>query len=176
MLNLVPNKANKLEITPPKVKLGTVGNTLNIEFEHNYELAPHVSEKFGHEYQNWGLWDYDVFEVFLTRSESSKLPYLEIQVSPLNQKFALLINKPRENTEYPKSCPFQAKNEFSGDLWKSSISIDIQDIPGESETINGNIHAILGTPRNYFSMNVNPEEAPDFHRPEYFTDILKARP
>ncbi len=150
------------------------GKSLKVEFHQNFYSSPNVNESFSHEFQNWGLWEHDVFEVFLTKNDSG-LPYLEMQVSPLNQKFALIVKRPREETEYPKVCPFRSHAEIKDGEWHSWIEVDLDQIPGDSNVIKGNVHAIIGDTRSFFSYNVNSEDEPDFHKPELFKELIKAR-
>jgi hypothetical protein len=51
--------------------------------------------------KNWGLWNNDVVEAFLqlrARPDDLRAPYLEVQVSPRNQPFALVVTEPEELT------------------------------------------------------------------------------
>lgn len=169
MFILRPFNSDLSNLAQPRTQLEVRDGKVSIQFE--IELSrPYTSDKFNHEFENWGLWEYDVFEAFLTRSENN-LPYLEIQVSPLNQNFALTIEEPRNKTEYPKSMPFGSKSSLEGNVWKGEMTIPLENIPGDGKILKGNLHAILGQRRDHFSLNLNRGDAPDFHRPEYFKDL-----
>ena len=130
----------------------------------------HVSEKFSlTHYENWGLWDFDVIEIFLARSNTS--PYLEIQLSPLNQKFALIIDEPRVKFHYPKDFDFIATSYMDEGRWVGEISINLIDIPGVGEKIWGNIHACLGEDREYYALFGHQDGVIDFHRPALFEEF-----
>lgn len=120
-------------------------------------------------WDNWGLWDYDVVEVFLTRAKDLA-PYLELQLSPLGHKFALLISRPREDYEKIKNLDVQTTTQMTSDGFKAEFSIPLEIIPGDSKEIMGNFHACLGkeSSREFFAWNLNPESTPDFHRPDFF--------
>lgn len=133
---------------------------------------PHQDKKFGTDYQdNWGLWDFDVVEVFLQKDDSES--YLEFQSSPLGQPFALIVEKPREKFHAPKSFNYTVENKVTDKLWESSLTVDLEDIPGSSSRIIGNCFACLGPKesREYFALNINQEDNPDFHRPDLFVDL-----
>src|SRR5690606_33752357 len=74
-------------------------NKLTAKFQassnlENWNHSPLFSKNY---YKNWRLWDYDVFEIFLQfrkEKEQESAPYIELQVSPLNQKFALITYRP----------------------------------------------------------------------------------
>ena len=119
-------------------------------------------------WDNWGLWEYDVVEVFIKRGKSSS-DYLELQVSPLGQKLALLIHKPRVELEKVVPSLTAVKVNFDSKTFKASFMINASDIPGEGNEIWGNLHSILGPTGNqsFYSLHPGPGK-PDFHRPEYF--------
>lgn len=134
--------------------------------------VPNTNHNFTKSYQdNWGLWDYDVVEVFLKKENTNS--YLELQTSPLNQPFALIIEKPREKYFSPKDLLLSIENEVLEQKWKAKITIPISSIPGEGSKIFGNCFACLGKQENreYFALNLNSEQTPDFHRPELFIQL-----
>lgn len=173
MFILRPHNSNLASLSAPRCSLSIDGEVLELLFEYEVSGELLTGEKYTDEYKNWGLWERDVFEVFLTRQSEGDLPYLELQVSPLNQKFALIIDKPRKDWRYPQVCPFESVTEISGGVWKSAFRIPINNIPGESKLIRGNLHGIIGEGRNHFSLNENKEAAPDFHRPDLFVELVK---
>jgi hypothetical protein len=133
---------------------------------------PKTNPNFTTDYKsNWGLWDFDVVEVFVQRANTSH--YLEVQLSPLGQPFALVIEKPREVFYAPSSLKAQFHTDYRGHDWHSRISIAIDDIPGSGQNLFGNCFACLGdTPhREYYALKINQEERPDFHRPDLFISL-----
>jgi hypothetical protein len=132
-----------------------------------------INEKFSQDnFDNFGLWDFDVVEVFIQK-ENKNNHYLELQISPANQKFALLIKKPRIETESysPLNSKISSTKTSSG--FKAEFFIHIDDIPGNSEHIKANFFCCLGPQENksYFALNINQEVTPDFHRPELFISL-----
>lgn len=119
--------------------------------------------------ENWGLWEYDVVEIFLSRHEKG-LPYLEVQVSPLEQLFALEVLEPRKKFHYPSSSNIECRCQIEAKRWIAKIVIPLSMIPGSSEKLIGNLHSCLGEgKRGYFGQFLSDKV--DFHRPEFFSQI-----
>ena len=172
MFSLKPHKSNALPFVEPRasIRFGSKELKVNMECSFPEEGHPYCSENFSSSFKNWGLWEFDVFEIFLTREEK-RLPYLELQISPLDQKFALLVKKPRVEADYPQYLPFQTKTILDANCWKSAFTVPLKNIPGEGKTVYGNLHAIIGEKRAHYSLRLNHEETPDFHRPELFAKL-----
>ena len=85
-----------------KINWERSGRAITIEFQIQKRLGASWQSvaNFSSDYsKNWGLWNKDVIEAFLQlRTDENDLaaPYLEIQVSPLKQPFALIIKEPRK--------------------------------------------------------------------------------
>lgn len=132
-----------------------------------------ISNEFNKEnWDNPGLWDFDVVEVFIQKKSSAN-HYLELQVSPADQKFALLVKTPREDYEKVIKLASKAVATRTDSGFKASFNIELKDIPGEGEEIFANFHACLGKKdsRSYFSYKLNEGKQADFHRPEFFERI-----
>ena len=120
-----------------------------------------------------GLWETDVFEVFLsealTEDDVAKAPYLEFQVSPLGQFFALRVLEPRKRFDSTARLPVSVRSEQQGSLWKAEIEIPWK----ENQPLFGNLYAILGAPeaREYWSAFTPPQKTPDFHVPSQFRKL-----
>jgi hypothetical protein len=147
------------------------GDVIQFNFEIQGLNSLNSSEKFTKSYldepkNNWGLWNYDVFEVFISRDG---IHYLEVQVSPLSQNFVLSITKPRLEYKVPKA--FTGKTEtISINPWCAQITIPLSEIPGQTNILTGNCFSVIGEKkREYFALNINDESEPDFHRPDLFT-------
>ncbi len=121
--------------------------------------------------KNWGLWNQDVFEAFLQLRSSEMdvtAPYLEIQVSPLNQPFALIITEPRKTYFAPATLAFETQVSVEDKFWSGKMVVSLPlDLKGVS-LYGGFFSCLSANPREYFALNPNPESAPDFHRPELF--------
>ena len=145
---------------------------LEVFFNVKTDIAPSISKDFSKEgFDNIGLWNFDVCEVFVRRGGSGA--YIELEASPLGQKLALKITKPRIDVG-----PFEPKNTVisssrTADGFKSHFKIAISDIPGRGNKIEGNYFCCLGNNdgRSYFAMNINNDTNADYHRPELFMRI-----
>lgn len=124
--------------------------------------------------KNWGLWNKDVVEAFLqlrSHPDDLKAPYLEIQLSPLNQPFALIITEPRKTFFAPAALTFSSTSSVEPKLWKAQLTVTLpKDLQG-SLLYGGFFSCLEMNPREYYALNPNPEEKPDFHRPELFLPL-----
>lgn len=124
--------------------------------------------------KNWGLWNKDVVEAFLqlrSTPDDTKAPYLEIQVSPLNQPFALIITEPRKIFAAPKVLDFFHEVSIDGRSWKTTMKVTLPaDLKG-TDLYGGFFACLDQDPREYFAFEPNPEQNPDFHRPELFLKL-----
>lgn len=160
-----------------KVSWERQGRKVHIEFE--------VHKRYGTEFftdpaytadwsKNWGLWNHDVVESFLQLRRSpddTTAPYLEIQVSPLNQPFALLIVEPRVKFHAPAELTFVTTSVTEGKIWKAQLEVSLpQELKGDY--LFGGFFACLNqSPREFYALELNPEDRPDFHRPELFQQL-----
>jgi hypothetical protein len=160
-----------------KVSWTRTEQTVSIDFQvQKRDGKPWVtSTEFGDDWRkNWGLWDKDVFEAFLQLRNSKDdihAPYLELQVSPANQPFALLIVEPRKTFHAPENLEFTTKVEIEGRALKANLTVTL---PSElrGDKLFGGFFSCLGeAPREFFALEPNPEEKPDFHRPELFISL-----
>ena len=122
-------------------------------------------------YDNWKLWEYDVVEVFLSKSPNNG--YLELQISPNNQKLAVLIKEPRKIYDIYPNFTGTAHSNVTNSGFNATFHVPLNEIPGRGEDIFGNLSACLGPhgKQSYFSLIEHPEGNPDFHRPDYFIKL-----
>jgi hypothetical protein len=162
--------SNKSELYLANYSMFESEDAIFFEFEIISKEGFYTSNEFKLDsYENWGLWEYDVVEVFLTYAKT----YLEVQLSPLGQTFALLIHEPRKDFKYPQSFEFTSVAEIKDNTWIAKIEIKKKDIPGyeRDAKLKGNIFAILGKDREFYALNPNLDEIPNFHRPELFLEL-----
>ncbi|HLW56446.1 MAG TPA: hypothetical protein VKY27_03620 [Bacteriovoracaceae bacterium] len=160
-----------------KTELLVSGRTLTFNFTVTKRDGSEycANPDFGEDYsKNWGLWETDVVEAFIQlrkTPEETDAPYLEVQLSPLNQPFALLIKKPREVFEYPQNLSFTHESSGEERTWRAKMVVEVpQELQGQYLYLG--LNACLGIgEREFFALNPNPEENPDFHRPELFERI-----
>lgn len=143
---------------------------IEFEFQVTTNIGPRTSTEFTNNYQdNWGLWEYDVVEVFIKKEGNT---YLELQVSRFEQPFALIIEKPREVFYKPKELKTEFSSTNIGNTWKSLIKIPFSEIPGTGNILYGNCFSCLGHGnRSFYGLNINTDSSPDFHRPELFINL-----
>lgn len=124
--------------------------------------------------KNWGLWNFDVIEVFLQpRNQITHFhqSYLELQVSPLNQGFNLQIIEPRKIYYTPLDLNFYHETNLTETTthyqWECKLTVSLPEI---DKYLFGNFYACLGQgeTREYFGLNLKASAKPDFHCPDYF--------
>lgn len=153
------------------------GAKIRINFQLNKRTsAPWITDpSFGGDYKaNWGLWNTDVAEAFLQLRKSPedvKAPYLEIQLSPANQPFALIVTEPRKTFYTPENLEFKTTSEIEGRVWIGSMEVTLPSEFNGQHLYGGFYSCLSQTPREFYALEPNPEEAPDFHRPELFLNL-----
>jgi hypothetical protein len=163
-----------------KVEWEMDGKNLNIQFTTTKRSGrPWLSDSvFAHDWsKNWGLWNKDVVEAFLQlRSDADdlKAPYLEVQVSPLNQPFALIITEPRKIFYAPKVLDFIHEVNIEQKIWKTSMQLTLPSELKGSDLYGGFFACLDQGPREFYSLEPNPEQNPDFHRPELFYPLTQS--
>ena len=166
MLFLNPHKSNHCAYSPIRFDYEIQPESVCVNFFIPLNMA-YINSHFSKEgFSNSGLWNFDVAEVFITRSKDL-LPYLELQVSPARQKFALIVNEPRKKTMIPRNLHSTLSSSFEDKVFKANFNISLNDIPGEGNSLYANFFAIIGeeSNRNYFAWNINQDPLPDFHKP-----------
>jgi hypothetical protein len=179
MYSLTPHQSNSDSETSVKVAWQLQENQILVSFKVEKSQINTSAEFLTDGWENSGLWEYDVVEVFIQFSDDLGLnsPYLELQVSPLGQKLALLINKPRVEVKSAGDLLSSAIAKRIGAGFEGIFKIDYCDIPGHEnkklDIIRAGFFACLGETENrkYFALNINTEVQPDFHRPELFKKI-----
>jgi hypothetical protein len=126
----------------------------------------------------WGLWDWDVIELFVSCSRNSaRLPYYEFQVSPLGQHFELEIFEPRKRYNRDFRSGFTRVVRRTGECeWEAELGIPLSLLgwDGDPSSVTGNAYAILGPKesRTYWSLFLGPQQKPDFHLPTLFKPLV----
>ena len=124
-------------------------------------------------FENWGLWNFDVVEVFLQKSSQTDR-YLELQVSPLGQKLAIDIFKPREDHRIKVDYQGTMESMITPFGFDAKFSVPLNEIPGDDKVVFGNFTACLGLTnrRSYSAISINDEDKePDFHIPRLFQKL-----
>lgn len=167
---------------------GVAGHTVKVEWDiQNASVIiqftaskrtgrPWLSDPvFTHDWEkNWGLWNKDVLEAFLqlrSHPDELKAPYLEIQVSPLNQPFALVISEPRKVFSAPKILDFIHEVQLEGRTWTATMEVKLPEELKGNYLYGGFFSCLDHDPREFYALEPNPEGNPDFHRPELFLPL-----
>jgi hypothetical protein len=138
----------------------------------NFEVhSKHINAPCGFDLnpsKNWGLWHSDVVECFF----GPKGEYLEINLAPNNLAFNLMVLKPRELSYTPLDYKFSHETSITDWGWKASLVLPLSYFD-DTKIIHGNFFACLGKEdsREYFGLNINVKDEPNFHRPELFLKL-----
>jgi hypothetical protein len=160
-----------------KIEWTLSGSVVTLQFTVNKRSGrPWLTDPaFTHDWsKNWGLWNKDVVEAFLQLRSSPddiKAPYLEVQVSPANQPFALVIVEPRKTFHPPKSLDFVHEVNLEGRSWMSTLRVTLPEEFQGTLCYGGFFACLDQEPREFFALEPNPEINPDFHRPELFISL-----
>lgn len=186
----------KLSLVHPRESAGATQVSASVDFklsdmetlEATFEVHGdpfNCNEALPKDSSQWGLWDWDVVELFVTveppeghATPSKATPkYYEFQVSPIGQFFELEIFEPRKKFNKSFSSGFKY-NVFQLETNKLQVkmSIPLKQLGwrGNPADIRGNAFAVLGKPesRTYWSVFLPQQERPDFHLPEFFKPLL----
>jgi hypothetical protein len=161
-----------------KVEWEVQGDEISLQFRVQKRLnRPWLSDEiFTHDWaKNWGLWNKDVVEAFLqlrSHPDDIKAPYLEIQVSPLNQPFALIITEPRKVFAAPKALEFSHEVSVENRIWNTTMKLTLPPELSGNHLYGGFFACLDQDPREYYALEPNQEVAPDFHRPDLFLPLM----
>lgn len=160
-----------------KVEWDIKGHDVMIQFTTSKRSTrPWLSDPiFTHDWtKNWGLWNKDVMEAFLqlrSHPDDLRAPYLEIQVSPLNQPFALIITEPRKIFSAPKILDFIHEVQVEGKVWNATLEIKLPEELRGTHLFGGFFGCLDHEPREFYALEPNEEVSPDFHRPDLFLPL-----
>lgn len=180
---LTPHHTNALKSAKIETTHCFRDNCLIVEFTVSHLDNLNVCNSFSKDhYNNHGLWNFDVVEVFVQRASYHKqhVKYLELQISPLQQAFALFIDMPRIKTrDIRLFCELSSRlfSEQTTAGFNAKFEVALHDIPGEGDKLFGNFFACLGSKgnREYFALNINDEAVVDFHRPDLFIELADTK-
>jgi len=124
--------------------------------------------------ENWGLWEHDVVEMFLQpRNDPSEItaPYLELQLSPRGQKFAVIVHDPRKKYETPFDLNFMGHSKRSSKEWSAEFKVTHELLL--KPFLYGTFNACLGdvSCREFFASSWANRKILDFHVPNAFIQL-----
>jgi hypothetical protein len=120
-------------------------------------------------------YQYDVVELFVA-PQGAPFPYFEFELSPFDQEFQVgVLNTSKDRfltnpNRHTRHAVLRTPGGWIADWW-----IDLTDLGWKGQAVTGNAYAILGAKphRRYFSLNMAPTPRPNFHRPEFFVDLVR---
>ena len=147
---------------------------LGVRFEVT-GAPPCVNAALPTDKSQWGLWEWDVVELFLATNASAN--YYEFQLSPAGQFFELEIFEPRKRFNKDFVSGFEHSVErVAPDAWTAEFRIPLRKLgwDGKLESVRGNAFAILGASgaKSYWSLNLPAQLKPDFHLPQFFKAVF----
>ncbi|MDZ4786244.1 MAG: hypothetical protein SGJ02_09230 [bacterium] len=120
-----------------------------------------------------GLWQRDLFEIFLFDKETGL--YQELEFAPNGAWWSWAYPAPRTWLIGFQKPQVQVVKESIMMGWKISASIKISSlcINFNSKNLYGNICGVIGeNPRNYFSLVELPGSKVNFHQPDRFIKVI----
>ena len=111
----------------------------------------------------WGLWDYEVVEIFLVGASGE---YTEIEVGPHGHHLILRLDAPRSVVD--KLHPMMWQSSIAGGRWQGEGTIERTLLPASIERFNAFAIRTVAGIRQYCCHHPLPSPQPDFHQPERF--------
>jgi len=125
-----------------------------------------------------GLWDYDVFEIFVSPDSRNRQRYFEFEISPqgewLDAQITIGVNG--RNADFNFISDMSCKTSHVGGIDIMMMEIPWTGFGGRPETNDvwtGNIFRCTGSgdSRGYLAHNPTLTERPDFHVPNAFVPM-----
>lgn len=116
-----------------------------------------------------GLWEYDVFEIFIVRPDGS---YIEVEVGPGGQYLVYTFPRYREYITQGEQ-PLAYTYTMEGKYWKGVCTIPIELVGGSLSDVRWNFYTIRerAGAREYSAWHSMSGIEPDFHRTECFAAV-----
>jgi hypothetical protein len=124
----------------------------------------------------WGLWDYDVVEVFIGDDLNNINTYKEFEISPDGEFIDLDVNRDRKGKEvdwlWNSGVEYKTKIDDDRKVWVCEMRIPWKSIdrrkPVADNQLRLNLYRIEGAPPNRKYIAWRPVGNPSFHTPEKF--------
>lgn len=128
--------------------------------------------------ETWGLWDYDVAEIFIGWELDRIGRYKEFEVSPQNEFVDLDVDYFKADKSYMVDwkwnggIEYQSRIDRDAKMWYSEIRIPWkaidQRVPKLNNELRLNLYRIEGGPANRKFLAWRPVYGPSFHAPQAF--------
>jgi hypothetical protein len=130
--------------------------------------------------ETWGLWEYDVVELFIGWNFDKPRQYKEFEVSPQGEWVDLDCDKDHKDLEvdWRWDSNFRSVNKVDEQrkIWISEWAVPWKAIderkPAAGNRLRLNLYRIEGGPENRKYMAWRPVNAPSFHTPEAFGQMI----
>ena len=128
--------------------------------------------------ETWGLWDYDVVEVFIGSDLGQIDRYKEFEISPQNEWVDLDVDRGRKGKEvdweWDAGMEWSARVDQSAKVWYCAMRIPWKAIAPASPAVRAgrefrlNLYRIEGEEPNRKYIAWRPVHSPSFHTPSAF--------
>lgn len=126
--------------------------------------------------ETWGLWDYDVVEVFIGHDLENINRYKEFEVSPRAEWVDLDVDRDRKEKEvdwlWNSNFRFRTRIDRKAKIWYCEMQIPWESIdtrkPVPGNQLRLNLYRIEGGPEPRKYITWQPVQSPSFHTPEAF--------
>ncbi len=106
----------------------------------------------------WGLWDYEVVELFIAQGET----YTELELGPAGHYLLLRLEGVRQIVE--RELPLRYTVSRSGGRWRGLARLPASLLPPQPWTANAYAIHGEGAARRYLAAYPTGGAAPDFHQ------------
>ncbi len=133
--------------------------------------------------ETWGLWDYDVVEVFIGAEANHVGRYKEFEVSPQNEWVDLEVDRDRAGKEvdweWDSGFEWVSRVDPATNLWYCAMRIPWKSISATSPRAGSeyrlNLYRIEGAEPNRKYLAWRPVNSPSFHTPSAFGRLKLAK-
>ena len=130
--------------------------------------------------ETWGLWDFDVVEVFVGSDLERIQLYKEFEVSPWEEWVDLDVDRSRPGNfvdwKWNSNFRFQSRIDEANHLWFCEIQIPWTSIdsrtPQPGNKLRLNLYRIEGPKADRKYIAWRPVNSPSYHTPEAFGSLL----
>jgi len=124
----------------------------------------------------WGLWDYDVVEVFIGHDLNNVQVYKEFEISPQSEFIDLDVDRNRKGKEvdaqWNSGLTFRTRIDKQRKVWFCEMQIPWKSIlphaPSPGSELRLNLYRIEGAPPKRKFVVWQQIDSPSFHTPEKF--------
>jgi hypothetical protein len=143
-------------------------------FINHYE-SQHLKPNPSTTEETWGLWDYDVAEVFIGHDLENIHRYKEFEVSPQSEWVDLDVDKSKQpvvDWKWNSHFKFANKVDEKNRIWYSEMQIPWESIavkpPAAGQEFRLNLYRIEGKGEGRRYLAWRPVNNPSYHTPEAF--------